>query len=102
MPIWTVNMEDQAEAELLRMLKSGIVTREDIKVIKRWLTQMEEHGPESIENSPEWHDHPLERDEKWKGCRSSAFSSSGRIIYKIFEERIEVQVVRVTTDHNYK
>lgn len=102
MPIWTVDMEAQAEAELLKMLKSGVVNREDIKAIKKWLTQMEEFGPEYIEKSPEWHDHALERGEKWKGCRSSAFSSSGRIIYRILDEQIVVQVVRVTTDHNYK
>lgn len=66
----------------------------------KWLDQMEEFGPEFIAVSSEWHDHALDRD--WIGFRSSAFSSVGRVIYKIIEDQILVEVYRVTPDHNYK
>lgn len=97
---WKVVMEDKAEAELTKLLKDQIVTKADIKVLLRWVSQMEEFGPESVAKSSEWHDHELDRE--WKGYRSSAFSSSGRVIYKIIDDQIVVHVARVTADHNYK
>ncbi len=97
---WKVKMEDEAEAELTELLKDKIVTPADIKVLLRWVSEMEEFGPEYVARSREWHDHELERE--WQGHRSSAFSSSGRIIYKIVDDQIIVQVARVTTDHSYK
>lgn len=97
---WKVKMTDHAEAELKALLASGKVTKEDVKVLLRWLDEMEEFGPEHIASSKEWHDHELDRE--WKGHRSSAFSSSGRVIYRIKGNRITVEVHRVTTDHNYK
>ena len=93
-------MEDKAEAELTQLLKNKVVSKEDIKVLLRWVYEMEEFGPEYIEKSNEWHDHELDRD--WLGFRSSAFSSSGRVIYKIIDDLIVVQVAKVTTDRNYK
>lgn len=97
---WKVKMEDKAEAELTKLLKDKIVTPADIKVLLRWVSEMEEFGPGYVAKSSEWHDHELDRE--WKGYRSSAFSSSGRVIYKIIDDQIIVQVARVTTDHNYK
>ena len=97
---WKVKMEDKAEADLTQLLKNNIVTKEDIKVLLRWVSDIEEFGPDFVANSPEWHDHLLERE--WSGYRSSAFSSSGRVIYRILDDLIIVEVARVTTDHNYK
>ena len=61
---------------------------------------MEEFGPDHIASSREWHDHALER--TWRGYRSSAFSKSGRVIYRVFETKVIVEVHRVTADHNYR
>jgi mRNA-degrading endonuclease YafQ of YafQ-DinJ toxin-antitoxin module len=97
---WKVKIGDLAEAELTRLLKKKIITTEDIKVLLKWVSDMEEFGPIYIANFSEWHDHELERE--WQGYRSSAFSSSGRIIYKVIDDLIIVQVARVTADHNYK
>lgn len=97
---WTVEMTAKAEKELFHFLKQGRITREDARVIRRWVREMENYGPNFIKRSPEWHDHALERE--WFGFRSSAFSSSGRIIYRIIEDKILVQIRKVTPDHNYK
>lgn len=97
---WTVEMTSKVEIELKLMFYCDKVTREDIQVIKTWVEEMERYGPEHIKNSPEWHDHPLQRE--WFGHRSSAFSSSGRIIYKVFEDKILIQIRKVTPDHNYE
>ncbi|MBC7714904.1 MAG: hypothetical protein H7177_16270 [Rhizobacter sp.] len=96
---WKVIMEDLAEAELTQLLIEKIVTSSDIKVLLRWVYEMEEFGPVFIAQSNEWYDHKLER--QWKGYRSSAFSHSGRVIYKINNDEIIVLVKRVTTNHNY-
>lgn len=97
---WKVKMEDKAEAELTKLLLDNVIKKTDIKILLRWVSEMEEFGPEYVANSNEWHDHELDRE--WKGFRSSAFSNSGRIIYKIFGDHIIVLVTRVTADHNYK
>ncbi|MBC7429844.1 MAG: hypothetical protein H7336_14615 [Bacteriovorax sp.] len=97
---WKVKMEYKAEAELTQLLKYKIITLSDIKVLLQWVSEMEEFGPEYIAQSNEWYDHELERE--WYGPRSSAFSNTGRIIYKILNDEIIVQVARVTTDHNYR
>lgn len=100
MAYWKVMIEVKAETELSLLLKKKVITKADIKVLLRWVSEMEEFGPEFISTSSEWHDHELERE--WFGFRSSAFSNSGRIIYKIIEDQVIVQVVRVTAHHDYK
>lgn len=97
---WTVDMTAQAKSELKDFLKNGVISNADIKVLLMWVDEMEEFGPEYIAQSSEWHDHPLERE--WNGFRSSAFSEAGRVIYKVLENKIIVEVHRVTADHNYK
>lgn len=97
---WTVEMTNEAETELRMLLACKLISKDDINVILKWIKEMEEYGPKFIKSSPEWHDHPLERE--WFGYRSSAFSSSGRIIYRIIENKILVEVHRVTPKHNYK
>lgn len=97
---WKVKMEDKAEAELTKLLRDNIITKADIRVLLRWVSEMEVLGPEYVANSKVWHDHDLDRE--WEGYRSSAFSSSGRVIYKVIDDLIIVQVARVTADHNYR
>ena len=97
---WEVVMEEKAEAEFTKLLKHKIITMADIKALLRWVSEMEEFGPEYVAESRDWHDHELDRE--WKGYRSSAFSHSGRVIYKIIDDQIIVRVARVTSNHNYK
>jgi mRNA-degrading endonuclease YafQ of YafQ-DinJ toxin-antitoxin module len=97
---WQVKMKETAELELLKLLKMQLLTKDDIKVLLRWVSEMEEFGPDYIARSAEWRDHPLERE--WKGHRSSAFSYAGRVIYKIIDDLIIVEVAKVTTDHDYR
>lgn len=97
---WTVDITVKAKAELKELLIQKVINNADVKVLLRWVDEMEEFGPEYVAQSSEWHDHELERE--WKGFRSSAFSSAGRVIYKIVETQIIVEVHRVTTEHNYK
>lgn len=97
---WTVDMTTEAKAQLKDLLKKGLVANADVKVLLKWVDEMEEFGPDFIAQSSEWHDHELLRE--WAGFRSSAFSSAGRVIYKIRENQIIVEVHKVTTEHNYK
>jgi hypothetical protein len=39
-------MDKQAEAELILLLNSKKITKEDIKVILKWVADMEEFGPD--------------------------------------------------------
>ena len=56
-------------------------------------------GPDYIESCDYWNDHELEGSRL--GQRSSSFSLSGRIIYKVKKNKIEISVVKITADHNY-
>jgi mRNA-degrading endonuclease YafQ of YafQ-DinJ toxin-antitoxin module len=99
--IWIVEFESETvEREFIQLFRSGEITVDDNKVILKWIDIIEEDGSKAIKNAPFWHDHALDGD--WIGHRSSSFSSSGRIIYKIVDSKLLVSVVRVSPDHNYK
>jgi mRNA-degrading endonuclease YafQ of YafQ-DinJ toxin-antitoxin module len=93
-------MTKPAETEFKKLIKSKLISSEDLIIIKAWVSEMEEEGPEFIENSKRWNDHQLHSE--WEGYRSSSFSFSGRIIYKVNGREITINVHRVTHDHNYK
>lgn len=97
---WKVKITENAERELKALLQAGELTKMDIRVLLRWVDEMEEYGPTYIATSIEWHDHSLSGD--WSGYRSSAFSKAGRVIYRILDKSIVVEVYRVTTKHDYK
>lgn len=99
---WKVQVNAKAEREIEDLIKNKILSQDDILVITQWIKFVEKHGPEKLQNNGIWNDHELDRDEKWKGCRSSSFSYSGRIIYKVIDDKIIVEVLRITPDHNYK
>lgn len=100
MSFWKVEYEREVELALHKDFSSGRITREDIVLLKTWVREMVEHGPEYIQESRIWDDHPLEKE--WRGYRSSCFSSSGRIIYRIENDKIVVRVVRITPSHDYR
>ncbi|MBF0313908.1 MAG: hypothetical protein HQK50_17975 [Oligoflexia bacterium] len=97
--MWQVKLTEKAEKELMRNLKKGVFTNEDIEVLKLWIQHMEKLGPDVLKEMSRWDDHALHRE--WLGYRSSCFSYSGRIIYRVIEHKIIVEVVRVTKDHDY-
>jgi len=93
-------MTSKAEAHIKDLYQKGLLSTEDIIVIKAWLKEMEEEGPEYIQKSKRWNDHALNYE--WKGFRASCFSGPGRIIYKINHDVIVAEVHRVTPHHDYK
>jgi len=99
--MWSVEFESEAvEKEVESLIKSRKISREDRAIISAWIRQISEEGPDSIQNEPRWDDHKLY--DNWKGYRSSCFSMSGRIIYKIEGKTIKILIARITPDHNYK
>lgn len=96
---WSVEMTKEAEASLRLDFKTGKITADDIKVMKRWMADVEEQGLEYAQNRSDWRDHELEGE--WKEHRAISFSNKGRVIYRVENEKIIVRVVRVTADHDY-
>jgi addiction module RelE/StbE family toxin len=97
---WVVELEAAAEKQLRTDCKAGIIGKDDVKVIKRWIADVEEMGLDFAQHKPDWRDHQL--DGQWKGHRAVSFSYSGRVIYRVETNKVIVRVVRVTADHNYK
>lgn len=98
--MWKIVISDKVEDELYHALKLKHFSKDDIKVLKMWVSFVEEHGPEALEKYYKWDDHPLQG--PLKGHRSSCISNSGRIIYKINDTDFFVEVIRITHNHNYR
>ena len=97
---WKVTRTKEVDVKFAADFRAGLITKDDIVLLKRWTIKVEEEGPESLCKTAYWGDHPL--DGEWHGFRSSCFSNRGRIIYRVIDDRVEVRVVRITPDHNYK
>ncbi len=97
---WSVEMTKEAEKNFRLDFKIGKFTLDDVKVIKRWIADLEEQGLEFVQHKADWRDHSLAG--KWEGHRAISFSYRGRVIYQVENEKIIVRVVRVTADHDYK
>ncbi len=100
--MWKVLFTARCEKEIKELLKQGLLTEDDKRVISIWIKQVKKHGPDLLRqerNQSNWNDHDLDR--KWSGYRASSYSFSGRIIYKVENKIVTVIVVRVTSDHNY-
>jgi addiction module RelE/StbE family toxin len=93
-------MNKKVEHELYLFLKLKYFDSDDIKVLKMWVAFVEEHGPYALEGYYKWDDHPLNGE--LRGYRSSCISNSGRIIYKIRDHEVVIEVIRITPNHNYK
>lgn len=98
--MWKVLFSANAEKDIKDLLKGQKLSEDDREVIATWIKQVQEFGPESLQQGSNfWHDHELFDD--WKGHRSSAFSFKGRLIYRIEKKKIVVLVVKVTATHDY-
>lgn len=86
--------------EVSQMKKEGILSDDELLVIRAWIQEMSLNGPQYISECGYWNDHPLK--EKRTNERSSSFSESGRIIYKINKNKILIRILKITPDHNYE
>jgi len=98
--MWIVDTTTECKKRFRDDFKKGLFSKDDGIAIQTWVTEMEKFGPSYIETAKKWDDHPLF--DQWKGYRASCFSSTGRIIYREVKGCIEVKVVRITPDHDYK
>lgn len=95
--MWLVKIEDGAA----KVFESDGLTDDDRVVVQNWAKTVIKHGPNELKKYPSiWADHALYG--KWRDYRSSSFSYSGRIIYRVKGDVITVVVVRITKDHDYK
>lgn len=97
--MYKVILTKKCSNELLKQKKSGDLSNDDLILIRTWVSEMTNFGPDYTESCRHWNDHELEGDRI--GQRASSFSSSGRIIYKIKNNKIEISVVKITADHDY-
>ena len=100
--MWKVLFSEKCEAEIKKLIKDGRLSEDDRRVISIWIKQVKKHGPDSLRlghSTLNWNDHDLDR--QWSGYRASNYSYSGRIIYKVENMKVTVQVVRLSPDHDY-
>jgi mRNA-degrading endonuclease YafQ of YafQ-DinJ toxin-antitoxin module len=98
--MWRVLFTEKCELEIRKSLKERRLSDDDLRIIGSWIRTIQMNGPEALPKQKIWNDHALEGE--WEGCRSSAYSPSGRIIYKVDDGRIIVIVVRITPNHDYR
>lgn len=98
--LWKVLIPNDLEGEI----KSIQFSDNEMMIISSWIKFIERYGPHKLSdfNIIDIPDHPLTRQKKWIGHRSSSFSKRGRIIYRIDEAKMHVIVVRISRDHNYQ
>ena len=96
---WKVDYEAHVRSEIRDQLASGILSKNDLQALSKWVEQVETYGLAHVQTDY-WNDHPLEAE--WTGLRSASFSRRGRIIYRIENDRLVIMVVRVTATHNYR
>lgn len=97
--LWKVLIPDDLEAEI----KTIQFSDNEMMIISSWIRFVERYGLYKLSdfNIIDIRDHPLTRQKKWIGHRSSSFSKRGRIIYKIDADKMHAVVVRISRDHNY-
>ena len=99
--MWSVEFaSEEVEKEVASLMRARKISRSDQIVIHAWIRQITYHGPESVRGDAKWADHALTGE--WVGYRSSAFSNRGRIIYRVFENKILIQIARITNEHDYR
>lgn len=49
---WKVEMISDSKTKLVVDVKSGVVTADDVKVIKRWIDDVETNGLEMAQKNP--------------------------------------------------
>lgn len=97
--MYKVTLTKKCANSLSKFKKDHLISNDELIVIRAWISEMKNFGPEYIELCGYWNDHKLsgKRDDE----RASSFSDSGRIIYRIKNNKIEVSIIRITPDHDY-
>ncbi|OUR97363.1 hypothetical protein A9Q84_13645 [Halobacteriovorax marinus] len=97
--MYKVTLTKKCANSLAKLKKENLISKDDLLIIKTWINEMVKLGPEYIQICEYWNDHKLTgaREDE----RSSSFSFSGRIIYRIKKSKIEISVIKITTDHDY-
>ncbi len=94
--MWEISLEEEAAQALV----DGSLSEDNIVILERWIRLMGQSGPEALQgNRSRWHDHILQG--AWFGYRSSRFSDTGRIIYRVDKKWQRIIVVRITNNHGY-
>ena len=99
MKSWKVDLDLACEKQFAADLSSGALTADDRNVLLKWVKDVEDNGLPSAQANRDWRDHELTRGQ-WTGHRAISFSFRGRVIYRVVDVRLIVEVVRVTPDHN--
>jgi len=97
--MYSVELSSKCEKELSKFVRLKLISKEELFIIRTWMREMSNFGPEYIESCGYWNDHSLGRDRK--GERASSFSESGRIIYRIAKNHISIKVIKISPDHDY-
>lgn len=100
MSSWKVRLTPNAEIEFKKMLLQRVFSPIDLALLRTWLNEMEEFGPEHIAESKLWNDHSLYYE--WQGFRASCFSPVGRVVYKVINQEVLIEVHRITNEHDYR
>jgi len=98
--MYNIELSKKCGNDLSRLVKEKSISKDELIVIRTWLREMKNFGPDYISSCGYWDDHSLGKDRE--GQRASSFSISERIIYKVLKKKINVKVIRITADHNYK
>lgn len=75
------------------------VPKDVLKKYEKWKDIVTLSGPHGLRRLKGLHDEALSGE--WKGCRSSRLNLHYRVIYKVENEQILIQVVKVTP-HDYR
>jgi hypothetical protein len=97
--MYIVEITQKCEQDLRMKVKAGSISQDELSVIRGWIQELEVLGPEYIESCGYWNDHGLTRIRA--GERSSSFSSSGRIIYRIEKKKVVIKILKITPTHDY-
>lgn len=96
---WKVEMTHESELQLIQDFNDGLITKEDVSILKKWIRDVEENGLEAAQTNRTWRDHALY--DKWSGHRAISFSYAGRAIYRVEKAKVIVRVVKITHEHDY-
>ena len=91
--MWGV-YEKKSVTKIIRKAPAEVVIR-----YEAWKRIVELQGPVGLRSIKGFHDEALKG--KWDGFRSSRLGIQWRVIYKAFEENLEVYVIEITA-HDYR
>jgi len=98
--VYKVTFSSSCSKQLAKLKKNNQISESELIIIRTWVKEMALLGPDYMASCSHWNDHELK--DNRSGERSSSFSESGRIIYKVKKGKIEVCVVKITPEHDYR